>query len=83
MPQGVEVQVLSWAQIITAEAVLLCPGSDVWDTSREDLKTFLDRFDHRENMSKRCTEHVMFKSSPGHTDANKQKSLLKKGFLFV
>ena len=34
----------------------------MWDTYFGDLKSFLDRFDQRENISKRCTEHVMFKS---------------------
>jgi len=46
----------------------------VWDTYFGDLKSFLDRFDQRENISKRCTEHVMFKS------LQPRKKKARKGF---
>jgi hypothetical protein len=41
-----------------------------------DLKSFCDRFDQRENISKRCTDPVRIKSRPGHTACFECKNIV-------
>ncbi|MBY0538202.1 hypothetical protein K2P47_02270 [Patescibacteria group bacterium] len=61
MPKGVEVQVLSWAQnkklCFSAKFFILVRGLEKVASSFEKRATTY-------------TEHVMFKSSPGHIDVN-------------
>ncbi len=60
MPKGVEVQVLSWAPYKKTgfcQFFYMVRGL-------EDLASYL--FEFTKKVATRCTEHVMFKSSPGH-----------------
>lgn len=60
MPQGVEVQVLSWAPYKKTgfcQFFYMVRGL-------EDLASYL--FEFTKKVATRCTEHVAFKSSPGH-----------------
>jgi hypothetical protein len=90
MPQGVEVQVLSWAPV-KIKTALMCgfdfTGAEeakrherfVWGLEAR-LRYFVTQGNKISNWD---TEPVRFKSSPGHKSTNKDNPFFKEGVVFV